>query len=198
VADQIAPTEAVIVHTSGATTLEALSSHHNRASVHPLAALPDRRVGAERLTDAGVFAVAGHQVASHIVALLGGTAIQVDDDQRALYHATAAVASNHLVALCHQVERLAERCGVPAEAYWQLMAGSLDNVKASGATQALTGPAARGDRATIAAHLAAIGPDERSLYLALSAEAATMAGHVTDPRRWPDDEPQPPSPDSTP
>ncbi len=47
---------------------------------------------------------------------------------------------------------------------------------AVGAADALTGPAARGDQATIDAHLAAIGADEQPLYLALADAAADLAG----------------------
>jgi len=99
----------------------------------------------------------------------------VPDDRRAVYHAAAAVAANHLVALCGQVERLAAAAGVPAAAYWELMALTLDNVRAAGAAAALTGPAARGDLATVAAHLAAVDPAEHRLYLALADAAAHLA-----------------------
>jgi predicted short-subunit dehydrogenase-like oxidoreductase (DUF2520 family) len=106
---------------------------------------------------------------------LDGRAVAVVDGDRAAYHAAAAVASNHLVALLGQVERLADAVGVPLEAFLDLAAGSLDNVRAVGPAAALTGPAARGDEATIAAHLAALAPDERATYEALVAEARRLA-----------------------
>ena len=112
-----------------------------------------------------------------VVADLGGTAIVVPDDRRALYHAVAAIASNHVTALCAQIEQLAEQVGVPVEAYWTLMRTTLDNVESVGAADAVTGPAARGDWHTIQRHLDAL-PDaaERRLYLALSERAAALAG----------------------
>jgi predicted short-subunit dehydrogenase-like oxidoreductase (DUF2520 family) len=54
------------------------------------------------------------------------------------------------------------------------MAGALDNVRRLGAKAALTGPAARGDRATIERHLAALPADERTAYEVMSAEAARL------------------------
>jgi predicted short-subunit dehydrogenase-like oxidoreductase (DUF2520 family) len=96
------------------------------------------------------------------------------------------VAANHLVALCAQVERLAARVGVPVDAYWDMMAATLDNVAAHGPGAALTGPAARGDRATLARHIAAIGPTEEALYRVLSNAAAELAGQAPLP-----DQPQP-------
>lgn len=180
VAAAIEPGRAAVVHCSGATGLGALAPHPRRASVHPLVSLPDPATGAAKLRRGGVFAVAGDPVAAAIVAALGGTAITVDDAHRPLYHATAAVAANHLVALCAQVERLAGRVGVPAEAYWELMATTLENVRRSGPLASLTGPAARGDTSTIALHLEALPNDEQPLYLALAREAARLAGRRLD------------------
>jgi predicted short-subunit dehydrogenase-like oxidoreductase (DUF2520 family) len=45
-----------------------------------------------------------------------------------------------------------------------------------GSRAALTGPAARGDAATLRAHVRALPADERPLYLALAGAAARLAG----------------------
>lgn len=182
VARSIDPFDGVVIHVSGASGLDVLGSHRRVGSVHPLVSLPDPDIGAARLIDGATFAVAGDPLARAIVDRLGGTAITVDDDKRALYHATAAVAANHLVVLCAQVERLAERVGVPAEAYWELMEGALDTVRSTGAPAALTGPASRGDLATVQRHLDAIGAHEHALYSELARGAAALAGRP-DPTR---------------
>ncbi len=175
VAAGLAAGRGAVLHTSGASDLSVLAPHRRRASVHPLLSIPDPRTGFARLTGGGVFAVAGDGVATEVVESLGGRPIAVADDRRALYHATAAVAANHLVVLCAQVERLAATAGVPVEAYWALMTTTLANVERHGAGPSLTGPAARGDRSTIEAHLAALPPSERDLYQALADEAARLA-----------------------
>jgi predicted short-subunit dehydrogenase-like oxidoreductase (DUF2520 family) len=112
----------------------------------------------------------------NVVESLRGRWAEVSDDHRAIYHATACIASNHLVALMGQVERLAQMSGVPAEAFFDLARGSLDNASTFGAATALTGPAARGDQVTIERHLRALPLDERGTYLALVAEAERLAG----------------------
>jgi predicted short-subunit dehydrogenase-like oxidoreductase (DUF2520 family) len=175
VASRVEPGRAAVLHLSGASTLAGLAPHDRRGSVHPLVSLPDPRTGAERLLAGATFAVAGDPVTRRVVATLGGVAIDVPDERRAAYHAAASVGANHLVALCAQVERLAGAAGVPIDAYWELMARTLDNVRAVGAAGALTGPAARGDLATLALHLDAIDPAEHGLYLALADAAAALA-----------------------
>ena len=178
VADSIErrPSGAAVVHVSGARGLDVLGSHERRGSIHPLMSLPDGKTGAERLRSGGVFAVTGDPLTAEVVAVLGGRTIEVADADRPLYHAAAAVAANHLVVLCAQVERLAAITGVPVDAYWDLMAGALANVRSSGAVSSLTGPAARGDLSTLAGHVAALPRDELPLYVTLAQHAARLAG----------------------
>lgn len=177
VAASIEPTDAVIAHVAGSLTLEVLAPHERVGSVHPLMSLPDAEIGAHRLATEGWFALAGAEpLLTQLVDALGGRSFAVDDEQRAIYHAAACVAANHVVALIGQVERLAAQLGVPAEAYQKLTADSVANAHTMGAAAALTGPAARGDDETIARHLAHLPADERASYQAMVEEARRLAG----------------------
>jgi predicted short-subunit dehydrogenase-like oxidoreductase (DUF2520 family) len=178
VASAVEPGGAVVAHVAGSMGLEALGSHDRVAAIHPLMSLPNAVIGAARLLDRGWFAVAGDALAGEVVAALGGTSFTVADADRAVYHAAACVASNHVVALMGQVERLASSVGVPAAAYAALATDSLANAIAIGAADALTGPAARGDLDTIARHLAALPDDERATYEAMVREARRLAASL--------------------
>ncbi len=175
VAAAIAPGSAVVMHCSGASTLDVLAPHALVGSIHPLMALPNAEVGAHRLLNGGWFAVSGDAICRHLVQNLGGSSFDVPDSARTLYHATAAISANHLVALLAQVERLAGAAGVPCEAFWDLARGSFADVKQVGAHGALTGPAARGDLATLDAHRGALPPEELELYNALADAAMQLA-----------------------
>jgi len=175
-ASMIPSPTAVVAHCSGITSLDALAPHPRRASVHPLAALPSAELGAERLVSGIWFAVAGDPLGREVVSQLGGRAAAVPDEQRVAYHAAAVIASNHLVALMGQVERVAASVGLPLEAYLALAADSLDNVSRLGPAAALTGPVARGDWATVERHLAALDPSERDGYEAMAHLAAKLVG----------------------
>jgi predicted short-subunit dehydrogenase-like oxidoreductase (DUF2520 family) len=179
IADRIEPSDAVVLHCSGATGLAPVANHDRHGSLHPLMALPDADIGARRLLNHGWFAIAGDPLVHDLVEALGGRHFVVGDDDRALYHATAAVAANHLVALMGQVERLASLVGVPVEAFLDLAQGSFDDVRAHGAAAALTGPAARDDVETLAAHVDALPPAEHALYHALVAAAQALAAQPT-------------------
>jgi predicted short-subunit dehydrogenase-like oxidoreductase (DUF2520 family) len=166
----------VVAHLAGSLGLDVLAPHARRAAIHPLVALPSADVGAARLGAGAWFALAaeGDPLAETVVAALGGRAFTVADRDRARYHAAAVIASNHLVALLDQAAAVAP-AGVPLAAYLDLVRATVENVAALGPRAALTGPAARGDAATIARHLAAIPEDERPLYEVLSERCRRMA-----------------------
>jgi predicted short-subunit dehydrogenase-like oxidoreductase (DUF2520 family) len=172
----------VVAHLSGARGLDVLAPHPRRAAVHPLVSLPTAELGAERLVG-GWFAVAGDPLAGEVVRALRGRSFVVDDADRATYHAAAVVASNHLVALMGQVERLAGAVGVPFEAYLDLATDTLANVAELGPAGALTGPAARGDEATLRRHLRALPPDERRAYRGMIDAARRLAAGRTEAGR---------------
>lgn len=176
VAAAVEPGPAVVAHLAGSLGLDVLAGHERVAAVHPLVALPTPAVGADRLAAGAWFAVAGDPIARRVVDALGGRAVEVADADRAAYHAAACIASNHLVALLGQVERVAGPVGVPLEAYLDLARATVENVAALGPEAALTGPAARGDEATLDRHRAALDPSERPAYDALVDLARRLAG----------------------
>lgn len=157
VASAMAPVdETVVLHLSGSLGLDALGPHRRRASLHPLVPLPTPTVGATRLRSGVTFAVAGDPMARSIAHTLGGRVFDVDDATRVSYHAAATIAANHLVALLGQVERVASTAGLPLEAFSCLIRSAVEDSLAIGPSAALTGPADRGDWATVEGHRAAL------------------------------------------
>lgn len=175
VAAAIVPSSVPLVHLSGSRPLTELGSHANVGSLHPLVSLPNREVGAERLRDNCFFAVAGHPITIEIAESLGGSWHTVPDDKRAIYHAAATVAANHVVALAAQTEDLATAAGIDPDPLYKLMLTTLENVRLLGPTEALTGPASRGDWTTIRKHLDAIEPRHEPLYRAAFSEVIRLA-----------------------
>jgi predicted short-subunit dehydrogenase-like oxidoreductase (DUF2520 family) len=174
-------TGALVVHLSGAATLHELDGvllarpDVAVGSLHPLQSLPSPEVGTRRLAGSWC-AVDGPPTVERLAVSLGMRPFRVDPADRVRYHAAACVASNHLVALLGQVERLAATARVPFEAFLPLVRATIENVADLGPAGALTGPVARGDDETIARHLDALPGDERPAYEALVREAGRLAG----------------------
>jgi predicted short-subunit dehydrogenase-like oxidoreductase (DUF2520 family) len=157
-----------IAHTSGATSLGALDPHVLRFGIHPLQTFTRSR-GPEQLDDGWAAITAETPEArargAWLAELLGLRPFDLREDSRAVYHAGASIASNYLVTLYRAAVRLLDEAGVPPEALLPLMRRTIDN------GFELTGPIARGDRATVEAHLNAIrtrAPELEPMYRALA------------------------------
>ncbi|MDH3591323.1 MAG: DUF2520 domain-containing protein [Planctomycetota bacterium] len=161
-ADQLA------VHLSGAHASTILAPTGARtASLHPLRAFADLEASVRELPDTYLF-VEGDEGVEELARGLGGPVVRIDTDQKTIYHAAAAIASNYTVTLIQIARDLFESVGVPPDdahqALVELVRGSVANVAAVGLPDALTGPAARGDVALIRRHLAALDEPTRALY----------------------------------
>ena len=149
-----------VAHVSGATPLAALDPHVRRFSVHPLQTFTRAR-GAEQLD--GAFAAVSaetdeaHEVGLWLARTLGLEPFTLADSKRVAYHAGAAIASSYLVTLRRAAGSLLEAAGAPPEALDPLMRRTIEN------DFELTGPIARGDWATVDAHVAAIRPERPEL-----------------------------------
>jgi len=172
---------ALVIHLAGSRGLDVFAALQEKrtglrfGALHPLQTFPSATTGLERLPGAWA-AVAGDPAVSEIARALGLRPFELADSDRGRYHAAAVVASNHLVALLGQVERLAATCAVPFEAFAPLVMGSVQNAFALGPADALTGPVARGDLTTVEQHLRDLDPAERDAYRALAREAARLTG----------------------
>ncbi|MCG8427263.1 MAG: DUF2520 domain-containing protein [Chromatiales bacterium] len=194
VCDKIAETggfsvQQTVIHLSGAAGASVLGSAKNAGaatlSFHPIQTLSDPQKGAELLIGA-YYCLEGDQRAIEqiepLVSDLQGTALIIDEKNKALYHAALCVASNYLVVLEDIAVRFLEQAGIEREsalkALLPLVQGGVDNLRHSGLPQALTGPISRGDSSTISVHLQAMEKmPERSvlLYKLLGQEAIELA-----------------------
>jgi predicted short-subunit dehydrogenase-like oxidoreductase (DUF2520 family) len=122
-------------------------------------------------------------VAEALVVEMGGEPVWVPEEARPLYHAALAHGANHLVALVADVLDLLERSGIdrPSALVEPMLYAALSNVLERG-DHALTGPVARGDAGSVAAHVSALAdasPTTREAYRVmarLTADRALAAG----------------------
>jgi predicted short-subunit dehydrogenase-like oxidoreductase (DUF2520 family) len=150
------------------------------ASLHPLRAFADLETSVVSLPQTFFF-VEGEaaDVAEELARDLGGQVARISTGSKTLYHAGAAVASNFTVTLLALARDLLVRAGVDEDlaldALVRLARGSVDNVAKVGIPTALTGPAARGDVAVVARHLASLDAGQRELYCSLLSATLPVA-----------------------
>jgi predicted short-subunit dehydrogenase-like oxidoreductase (DUF2520 family) len=155
-----------VIHFSGATSVHALDAARGpRACVHPLQTVwPER--GPDQLEGAYAAVTGDADAGQQLARQLGMTPFLLADDAKPIYHAASAFASNYLVTLTHVAAGLMQRAGLDGELAYAALA-PLQHRTVEVAADAPTGPIARGDAATVAAHLEAIGPELAPLYRAL-------------------------------
>ena len=181
-----------VVHTSGrhpAAVLDPLAEQGAAPlSFHPLQtfapdtppeAFEDIVIGVEGPPDAVA-------VGKVLARSLGATPLVLSAADKARYHSAAALASNGLVALMGVVEELLATADLgdddSAAEVGDIMAPLIEqtwvNLKDQSPESVLTGPVARGDRETVAAHLNALAeevPHLLPLYASLSTEMVRLA-----------------------
>lgn len=175
-------------HTSGARTAAALApladAGSRTLSFHPMqtftadtppSAFDDVVVGLEGDPDAVAFAEA-------MVEALGARPVVLTAAEKTRYHCAAALASNGLVALMAAVREVLATAGIEGDDADALIRPLVDrtwqNLQSASPEAALTGPAARGDRGTVAAHVDALAdaaPHLVPLYVALTTEMTQTA-----------------------
>jgi predicted short-subunit dehydrogenase-like oxidoreductase (DUF2520 family) len=161
------PRPRTALHASGALSSEVLHALGEvgfaTGSVHPLVSVSDAAQGAESFASA-FFCVEGEpraaRVARAIVRALGGRSFSISSRDKALYHASAVMASGHTVALFDIAAEMLTRCGLTERraraVLLPLLRSTLENLRASDPAAALTGTFARADAATVLSHLAAL------------------------------------------
>lgn len=153
-----------VVHTSGAGGLDLLRAASFRgaltACIHPLQTFADVESAIGKIPGSTFGITADEEIepwAFRIVEDLGGRPFRVPDEDKALYHAAACMASNYLVTLMVLVEEIYGRMGLNREeairAFWPLVKGTIGNIESKGTIASLTGPIARGDGGTIRKHV---------------------------------------------
>lgn len=187
-----------VVHCSGALPSSVLQPARDAgalvASFHPLQAFANRNAALEHMAGS-TFALEGDPALvaqlDLLVEVLGGTAIHLKAEEKTLYHAAAAIASNYTVTLAALASDLLVREGIAPDSntalryLLPLLKGTVDNLDALGLPGALTGPLTRGDAGTVARHIAALeacAPDLAALYRHLARLTLPLAqekGHLS-------------------
>ncbi len=176
----------LLVHTSGrygTKVLEpALRAGALPLALHPAMTFTGTAIDVQRLAGCSFGVTAPEELrlaAEALVIEMGGEPEWIEESARPLYHAALALGANHLVTLVAESMELLRQAGVtaPDRMLGPLLGAALDNALRSG-DAALTGPVARGDAGTVAAHVAELrkhAPQTVAGYLAMARATADRA-----------------------
>jgi predicted short-subunit dehydrogenase-like oxidoreductase (DUF2520 family) len=183
----------VVLHHAGALGPQELEPLGRRGTavgvLHPLQSLGDSPLASTLLRGSRA-RIEGQPkaraAARRLARDLGMVPLSLDaplsTEERTIYHAAAAMVSNDLIALldagCGLLEHLGMSRRSALEALGPLARGTLQQAEGSGFRAALTGPVARGDIDTVAAHLRVLGRHRRGserIHRILSRQLLSLA-----------------------
>ncbi|WP_328708003.1 Rossmann-like and DUF2520 domain-containing protein [Streptomyces mesophilus] len=176
----------LLVHTSGrygSKVLDpALRAGGLPLALHPAMTFTGTAIDVQRLAGCSFGVTAPEELrlaAEALVIEMGGEPEWIEEAARPLYHAALALGANHLVTLVAESMELLRQAGVtaPDRMLGPLLGAALDNALRSG-DAALTGPVARGDAGTVAAHVSELrkhAPQTVAGYLAMARATADRA-----------------------
>lgn len=180
--------DSLVFHTSGSlnsTLLKSAGIQSPTASLHPLQAITAPHRARQRFSDS-FWTLEGDQpattYATQLLAKINVTPIQIQPEQKILYHAAANTAANLLTSLLDAATSMATAAGIPPlQAQTMLLnlaQSTLDNLKTQSFPEALSGPVARNDNHTIQLHQQAIAtlddPTALPIYNLLTTRARTL------------------------
>ncbi len=190
--------DSVVYHLSGALSSDILRSAKEcgakTASIHPLQAFMPYEKGIASPFKGINMSIEGDdeavELGKKIVNALEANPFTIPTHAKTVYHASAVVASNYLVTLEHFALELLKEADLTEENAYEilepLILGTLNNIKARGSVNALTGPIARGDDEIVSKHLEDIDqklPQFSDLYRLLgkyTLDITTKRGEISE------------------
>ena len=167
------PDHVLRVHLSGAKPLRAVLQGGARGAViWPVSSIRKERMSEWKAVHWAVEASDEESLAwaSETVRKLGGTPHALSEEQRLRAHVAAVFAANFSNLMLAEAADLVGPTGLPWSAVHALAEGVMERAATEAGAQLITGPAARGDEATLEAHRSQLSPhsDLKQLYEVLT------------------------------
>lgn len=175
-----------ICHCSGAENSDIFERLRQKGayaySIHPLCAVSSCQHGWKDLENA-YFTVEGDEKLLYkinkLIEGLGNQVEVINPKMKVKYHMAAVFASNLVVGLYEEAANMLQECGFSRQfsqsALLSLFGNNAQNIVKKGTTEALTGPAERGDVTTVEKHLCVSEGENREIYRLLSKRLIDIA-----------------------
>ena len=175
----------IVCHTSGALSSGIFSDIDRTGafgySIHPIFAIHSKFDSYKELNKA-FFTIEGSkdrldEVCSFI-SMLGNSYAVIEKEKKALYHAAAVTASNHVNALLYTAKKYLRECGFTDDQTEKIIVPLfINNARSAaeyGSINALTGPVERRDMSTVKSHIDCLNGYDRLLYELLALRLCEM------------------------
>ena len=178
IAQELQNKNALVAHTSGSVALEALNCER-KGVFYPLQTFSKEKLmdyknipfclEAEHENDLQLLKAVANEVS--------GKAYEIDSQQRKKLHLSAVFVCNFVNHLYAVGEKICYENGIPFEILQPLIKETADKIQKASPAQVQTGPAIRGDKSTIDAHLQLLNTSEnKELYQLFTTAIQSLHG----------------------
>lgn len=169
----------LICHCSGLLSSETFSDISKFGaypySIHPMFAISDKYESYKNFKEAFI-TIEGHEkyinLFTELFKSLGNSVKVIDKENKSLYHLASVISSNMVLGLINSGIDYLKHCGFSEElaidALYPLISNNIENIKAAGTTESLTGPLERGDLSTMKTHMISLNEEDKKLYMVLN------------------------------
>ena len=165
VAQSITAEGATVLHSSGSTDLNALSTHHKHGVIYPLQTFSRKK---EVNFSSFPFFIEGNDKAMPEIIQFTKSFTNnyqiIDSEQRLRLHLAAVVACNFSNYLFDLAEKQLSKAHLDFQLLKDLLLETVQKAVEIGPTEAQTGPAKRNDHSTIQKHLSILEGKDQELY----------------------------------
>ena len=165
------PTDALVIHTSGGTEIEALSRHKRRGVFYPIQSFSPERIINFSGLPIGIEASEKNDL-KHLellVKTLNAKTVYLDSKQRKAIHLAAVLVNNFTNHLFTKAAQVCRQNELPFDLLKPLIHETINKLDELSPYEAQTGPALRNDTETLKAHSKIIQNKElKSIYSLLS------------------------------
>jgi predicted short-subunit dehydrogenase-like oxidoreductase (DUF2520 family) len=178
VCQKMKETDALVVHTSGAVSIEVLSEFKNHGVFYPLQTFSKNKkvdfseipICIETNTSANT------NTLKDLASEISGKIFPISSEQRKLLHVAAVFVSNFVNFLYTEGEKLCKDNQIPFEILHPLILETASKVTNMSPLEAQTGPAKRNDQKVISSHLELLNEEQHKIYTLLTLSIQNLHG----------------------
>ena len=179
VANQLAGSNALVVHTAGSVSLDVLPTRR-RGVLYPMQTFSKERIVDFRDIPVFIESDTDLPLLEALARSLSGRVSRLDSVSRCRLHMAAVFACNFANHCYTLAEDILSQCGLPFDIMLPLIDETARKVHSLPPHEAQTGPAVRFDRTVIRRHEALLGEQERQLYRLMSESIHTRQNNHND------------------
>ncbi|TVZ27771.1 putative short-subunit dehydrogenase-like oxidoreductase (DUF2520 family) [Gillisia sp. Hel_I_86] len=178
VSQKMKETDALVLHTAGAVSIEVLNKFKNHGVFYPLQTFSKhKKVNFTKIPICiETNTIANTIILKELASEISGKVFEISSEQRKSLHVAAVFVSNFVNFLYTEGEKICNNNQVPFEILHPLILETASKAINMGPKDAQTGPAKREDQEVINSHLEFLNEEQQNIYSLLTLSIQNLHG----------------------